>query len=95
MKCQHLGEDSSFTLGQGNSVALAVQQPSQLLQVADPLDVVLDGGGLHEEGVHAVLLPDPVDALLVAGSVHRGLGGLHEGVDLLVGGDGRALHNQP
>ena len=45
---------------QSYAVSLAVQEPSQLPEVAVPLDVVLNAGRLHEEGVHPVLLPDPV-----------------------------------
>ena len=79
------------TFRQRYPVPLAVQQTPQLLEVALPLDVVLDGRGLHEEGVEAVLLPDAVDARAVAAGVHARLGGLHKCIDLLIGGDGGAL----
>ena len=82
---------SFFTFRQSNSITLAVQQTSQLLQVAFPLHVVLDGRGLHEEGVEAVLLPHAVDARAVAAGVDARLGGLHKCIDLLIGGDGGAL----
>ena len=73
-----------LTFRQSNSVTLAVQQTSQLLQVALPLHVVLDGRGLHEEGVEAVLLPDPVNAGAVTGGVDTWLGRLHKCIYFLV-----------
>ena len=79
------------TFRQRYPVPLAVQQSSELLEVALPLDVVLDGRGLHEEGVEAVLLPHAVDARAVAAGVDARLGGLHKCIDLLIGGDGGAL----
>ena len=85
------GIDNISTFRQRYPVPLAVQQTPQLLEVALPLDVVLDGRGLHEEGVEAVLLPDAVDARAVAAGVHARLGGLHKCIDLLIGGDGGAL----
>ena len=79
------------TFRQRYPVPLAVQQTPQLLEVALPLDVVLDGRGLHEEGVEAVLLPHAVDARAVAAGVDARLGGLHKCIDLLIGGNGGAL----
>ena len=79
------------TFRQRYPVPLAVQQSTELLEVALPLDVVLDGRGLHEEGVEAVLLPHAVDARAVAAGVDARLGGLHKCIDLLIGGDGGAL----
>ena len=82
---------SFFTFRQSNSIPLAVQQTPELFQVALPLHVILDGRGLHEEGVEAVLLPHAVDARAVAAGVDARLGGLHKCIDLLIGGDGGAL----
>ena len=79
------------TFRQRYPVPLAVEQAPELLEVALPLDVVLDGRGLHEEGVEAVLLPHAVDARAVAAGVDARLGGLHKCIDLLIGGDGGAL----
>ena len=80
------------TFGQGDSVALAVQEAADLGELAVPLHVVLDGGALHEEGVGAVLLDDAVEALLVSRlGVHARLGRLHERVELLVRRDRRTL----
>ena len=62
------------TFWQGYSVSLAIQEASQLFEVTFPLHVILDSGGLHKEGVEAVLLPHPVNARAVAGRVHARLG---------------------
>ena len=56
--------------------------------------MVLDGRSFHEEGVEAVLLPDAVNAFRVATCIHARLSRLHEGVQLLVGGNGGALINK-
>ena len=55
------------------------------------LNVVLDGGGLHEEGVEPVLLAHSVDSRSIAGGVDAWLRALHERVHLLVSRDRRAL----
>ena len=93
-------------LGHRDRVALAVQQTAKLPQVALPLrqnletcaglrqvhlNVVLDGGGLHEEGVEPVLLAHSVDSRRIAGGVDAWLRALHERVHLLVSRDRRAL----
>ena len=84
-----------FTFWQRNAVTLAVQQAANLGELAIPLDVVLDGGSLHEEGVGAVLLDDAVETLLVAGlGVDARFGRLHERVELLVRRDCRTLSVQ-
>ena len=62
------------TFRQRYPVPLAVQQAPELLEVALPLDVVLDGRSLHKESVEAVLLSDPVNAGAVAGCINTRLG---------------------
>ena len=62
------------TFWQCYSVSLAIQEAPQLFEVTFPLHVILDGCGLHEEGVEPVLLPHPVNARAVARRVHARLG---------------------
>ena len=75
---------SFFTFRQSNSITLAVQQTPELFQVALPLHVVLDGRGLHEEGVEPLLLLDPVYPSTITGGVDARLGRFHKCIDFLV-----------
>ena len=68
-------------------IALGVEQPADLSRVALALDDVLDGGGLHEEGVLAVALLHALDALSVALDEDGRLRRLHERPHALVSGD--------
>lgn len=83
--CPHpLPTPRSLTHGGADAVALGVDEPADLGEVAVPLCDVLDGRGLHEQSV--VGRECPLDALLVVLHQSRGLAA-HEGPHLLKGGD--------
>ena len=74
-----------LTDGGPDPVALGVDEPSDLREVAVPLADVLDAGGLHEEGV--VRGEHSLDALAVVLHQRRVLPAAHERPHLLVGRD--------
>ena len=65
-----------------NSISLAVQQSSDLHELAVPLDGVVDHRGLHEEGV--ITVHRPRDPFLGWLHEHAGLTLVHEGPHPLV-----------
>ena len=77
------------TLLQRNPVALGVEFASDLLELAVSLGHVLDGGGLHEEGVGPALSDDGLHASAVGRHHHVVLVALHDaphlGVHLVLG----------
>ena len=80
------------TYGRAYAVALAVEQAPDLHEFTVALDVVVDHGRLHEEGV--VVVEHAVDALLRLLHEHRALVTLHEGPHPLVHGDLRLLRTK-
>ena len=69
--------------GSGNAVSFVVEQPSDLGEVAVPLDEVVQHGGLTEERI--ITLQNPLHALLVGADEGLGLVALHVAPHLLVG----------
>lgn len=80
-----------LTQGHADAVALGVQQPSDLSQVAVPLAVVLVHGALQQVGV--VGFEDPGDPFLCALHKHARLLGVHEVPHALVGLVARVLQS--
>lgn len=80
--CPHQPSPEPLTDGGAHAVALGVDEPPDLGEVAVPLRHVLDAGGLHEQGVvggqHAL------DALVVVLHQRRLLPAAHERPHLLV-----------
>ena len=70
-----------LTHGRADAVALAVDGATDPGEVAVPAGDVVDGGGLHQEGV--VGPEDPLDALLVGLHQRCVLLAAHEGPHLL------------
>lgn len=74
-----------FTQRGADAISLAVDGAPDLGEVAVPPGDVLDGGGLHQQGV--VRAQYPLDSLLVGLDQRRALLATHEGPHLLKGGD--------
>lgn len=74
-----------LTDGRSHSVALRVNEPPDLCEIAVPLADVFDAGRLHQHGI--VRCQDSGDAFPVVLNQCRVLPAAHKGPHLLIGGD--------
>lgn len=86
--CHH----HSLTYGCAHAIALGVNEPPDLREIAVPLTDVLNAGGLHEQGV--VGCEHTCDALAVVLHQRRVLTATHECPHFLIRGDLGFLPNK-
>lgn len=68
----------------GDAVSFWVESTTDLHQLAVPLHLILDGRGLHEEGVLTVASQDPLNTFVIAFGEDGRPGGLHRAPHFLV-----------